>query len=94
MSKKSISLTKEDADYFNNITKALQDIEVRIASLEITKCDLYEEYKKIRVAFGDFAGQLKVKYKVPVDNAIFNDKTNSLEFDDPIQTNEEKPEVK
>mgnify|MGYP001166955792 CR=1 FL=1 len=64
-----IKLKEDDISYFGKILQSLEDIERRIAALEITKMDLYEQYKAAKEHHQYFTQQVKVKYEIDFKEA-------------------------
>ncbi len=64
-----IKLKEDDISYFGKILSSLEDIERRIAALEITKMDLYEQYKAAKEHHQYFTQQVKVKYEIDFKEA-------------------------
>lgn len=83
MASKTIEIHEEDIKQYSEIMKMLDEIEKRIANLEITKMFLFEEYKRIKDIYIAFADNIKIKYKIPVDAIIMDVDNNTISYEEP-----------
>ena len=82
MALQEIAINEQDIAYYMKITNSMQEIETRMAALEIGKLNLYEQHKKLQELFETFAGQIKDKYNIPVNDATIDVDKKVVIFDD------------
>lgn len=80
--KQVIPMSEQDFDYFKKIVDTLKELENRITALEITKLNIFEEYKEVKKVYTQFSQQIKDKYNLPVDEVEIDEEGKNLIYDD------------
>jgi len=82
MALKEIKLDEIDVKYLTIINNAVTQIENKILALELTKFEVYDELKKIKIKYQDFSVQLKEKYNIPAVDAEIDIEKKIIVFEE------------
>lgn len=77
---KEVKIAESDVTYIKKIIDGIEKLENKIAALEITKLEVFDELKKVKEIYTQFSSTLREKYNVIADDAEIDIDNKCIKF--------------